>query len=701
MIWLKERGMRVRDAVKARFEALTTHQRVVALSTFLTRPTTRASLLAVASAAAILLLRLTPLDAAVRNNVENRFLFWARPAAESPGLDPRIKIFSFDDQAVGRLKALDVSLDDWGKMLAQLDERRPAMILIDKLFDRPSSAEEGARFAATLNALRTPVVADAFVTPDKIRFRDPLALDRPEFSYAELGAWRDAVPWLALTAPGHVYGPLATFAASFQRLGHAVYDSSSRIHPLMRVSEEHVVPHWAVYAAGRPRVDRDGTLYLGDRPVPLDAKGRMQVNVDRRDVYAKRGYSVIGLVEAGRRKLPVSVVDEGDFVVILPAMFTGNTDWRETPYGAMQGGYIMTALLQSVLTGKYLTLFDDATLPTLACGALALALGHFAPPALVAALLLVLIGAYLGGATLLFVKAGTIVPFILPLANAAVTATLVSAERFRAAQLERLRVTHALRTAQAVQESYIARPKFEGRGLRIEGFYQSAEECGGDFWGHFSPRHGIEYVIVADVTGHGVPAALVTAVSFSVMRMVAEMWERHSPSMRPSDVLAYANRVLCATHADKTTMTMFVLELDLTTGVATFANAGHNMPYFVQPKGREGVNQTKPFKVLAVPPSPVLGTATTSTFTDKSMPFLPGDQFVLFSDGLIENSNKAGEPWGKRRLQQTLAENAGAFEPLMAALVSAAADFVAEPRDDDTTVVVVEILQKTSLESAA
>ncbi|WP_218110083.1 HAMP domain-containing protein, partial [Oligoflexus tunisiensis] len=80
---------------------------------------------------------------------------------------------------------------------------------------------------------------------------------------------------------------------------------------------------------------------------------------------------------------------------------------------------------------------------------------------------------------------------------------------------EKTRLSQALSTAQTVQNTFFKDTRIRNGRLNITSFYKPASECGGDWWGRFSLSHGKELILIGDATGHGVPAALVTAMAYT------------------------------------------------------------------------------------------------------------------------------------------------------------------------------------------
>ena len=630
---------------------------------------------------------------AVEVQISQRLLFSIRAALAKPVIDARIKIFSYDDKTASGLNAMDISLASWAKIFAALDQRHPKGIFIDKLFDKPYSVDEMRQFVEAVRGTKAPVYVDSFLSRDKIRFRPELSADRPYNRPSWFG--RDALSadeWPRVVSEFQ-YGPSSGLTAAFTGFGHAVYEESGRIRPVVRLSDDKLVPHWALLAADSIHI-KHNKLVVNGVPVGLDHQGRTIVNVQPRQVYASSAYAMITLVQFADQGKPISVVREGDYVIILPAMYTGNTDWRETPLGAMQGGYIMTALLDSVLRGNWLLPIEDWGVSIVV---LSLA-GGIAAATLPLVWTWIGIGSFLLLSSLLvpaaFIYLNIMLPWVLPTVGLMVSALAVSAQRSVQSQMEKVRMDEELATAHIVQESFLPKVGATGSQFEVASFFRSATECGGDFWGHYVLSPDRELFIIGDATGHGVPAALVTAMSFATCVTVAGGGGGEAARGSPAEILKSLNHVLVATKTGQSTMTSFVAIWDKTSQILTYSNCGQNFPYLISAPapGHEGRLTIKP---LMGATSSIMGMEETEiAFENATVDFHPGDVFFMYTDGLIENASEKGEAFGKIRLLNLLRTKQNRPAELVEAIkASATSHFGKQPLNDDFTVVAASLTQ--------
>lgn len=271
-------------------------------------------------------------------------------------------------------------------------------------------------------------------------------------------------------------------------------------------------------------------------------------------------------------------------------------------------------------------------------------------------------------------------------------------EGLMAERLEKARLEAELQTAKMVQDAFFPKNQEPEEHFQLTSFFQPASECGGDWWGTYrlSPHHRL--VCIADATGHGVPAALVTAMVFAAASVMSRRYiEGDQTEYSPAELLLELNKTLCATSGTKLTMTFFALVFDLKKGTMRFANAGHNFPILI----RKEVSPQQRVSLQSI--NNPLGMYEDSTFENgKDMPILPGDRILFYTDGLIECTNKEEDQWGRRRLLKTLQKHQDEpVEQFKDSLLKTAYDhFAGYPAADDLTVVITEVSEKWSAEES-
>ncbi len=216
--------------------------------------------------------------------------------------------------------------------------------------------------------------------------------------------------------------------------------------------------------------------------------------------------------------------------------------------------------------------------------------------------------------------------------------------------------------------------------FQIAGRSQAVSDLGGDYFDYFALDERFAVVLVGDVTGHGVPAALLMAMAKSAVKI------------RPPDAaravvptLEHLNAHLFETIKRKRLMTMLYGVIDAREHRFTFGNAGHSFPYFFS---RSTGNATL-VECAAYP----LGARRQGRFEERQVAFAPGDQLVLYTDGLVEALTEAGHPVGYDGFRQLLEKACGpvgsATEALDGILNAFRQTTGNRPCDDDLTLIVL------------
>jgi hypothetical protein len=217
--------------------------------------------------------------------------------------------------------------------------------------------------------------------------------------------------------------------------------------------------------------------------------------------------------------------------------------------------------------------------------------------------------------------------------------------------------------------------------LVVAAAYRPAEQVSGDFYDAFRIGDGRIAIVVGDVSGKGVPAALVTGVMHGAVRSSA--WsESTSAHERESGRL---NLLLCEKASGARYATMLWCYYEPLTRRLCYVNAGHYPPLLIRDGG-----QGPAIVRLDAGGGPVLGVLPAARYEQARVEVCPGDVLVLYSDGLTEAANAAGEEYGESRLREFLA-TAGAGNPdaVRDAILTSVSAFLgaAPPRDDLTLVV--------------
>jgi sigma-B regulation protein RsbU (phosphoserine phosphatase) len=204
-----------------------------------------------------------------------------------------------------------------------------------------------------------------------------------------------------------------------------------------------------------------------------------------------------------------------------------------------------------------------------------------------------------------------------------------------------------------------------------------AREVGGDFYDYFWLSDQKIGIVIADVSGKGVPAALFMAVSRTLLRAIAPS------AASPGACLALANDLLSQDNEATMFVTLFYGILDTATGELDYANGGHNPPYLIGPGGE--VSQLPGTGGMA------LGVMEGTPFAEGRTRLEAGSTLLLYTDGVTEAFNAADEEYGELRLAQHLAGSTGeTVEVLLKRLFDSVHQFAdGAPQSDDITCLAV------------
>ena len=181
--------------------------------------------------------------------------------------------------------------------------------------------------------------------------------------------------------------------------------------------------------------------------------------------------------------------------------------------------------------------------------------------------------------------------------------------------------------------------------LEIHASMTPALEVGGDFYDFFPLEHGRMGVVMADVSGKGVPAALFMMVSRTLMKGTA------IGESDPCKAVSEVNRMLVESNEEAMFVTLFYSTFDPATGRLAFANGGHNLPYIVKKDGSVEQIACDSGLVLAVVPD--------FDFPAGALELDPGDLVFFYTDGITEAMDEEGEEFGEDALVRVLEATAG------------------------------------------
>jgi serine phosphatase RsbU (regulator of sigma subunit) len=238
---------------------------------------------------------------------------------------------------------------------------------------------------------------------------------------------------------------------------------------------------------------------------------------------------------------------------------------------------------------------------------------------------------------------------------------------------------HDLVLAAQVQRQVLPKPPI-CPALELAAAMQTAQLLGGDYYDFFQISESVVDVVIADVSGHGAAASLLMPSLAVALRLRARELEG------PAAIIKDLDTVLKQITSTATFVTMFYGRFDQSNRTLQYANGGHNPPLLVRTRTGESLTLKEA--------GPILGILNQAEYTDTVVTMEHGDILTLFTDGVTEQENEAGDEFSLSRLQQIIVsqqtESAAALVAHVTDAVSAFAG--AKQQADDLTLVVVKIL---------
>jgi len=245
---------------------------------------------------------------------------------------------------------------------------------------------------------------------------------------------------------------------------------------------------------------------------------------------------------------------------------------------------------------------------------------------------------------------------------------------------EKERISAELNVAAKIQADLLPKifPPFpEKKEIDLFASMSPAKEVGGDFYDFFMVDDHRLALVIADVSGKGVPAALFMVIAKTLIKNRLMMGES------PADVLMNVNSQLCEENDAEMFVTVWTAVLDLDTGEVVEANAGHEYPALLGTDGR--------FELVKTKHSPAIGVMEGLRFRQREFRMEPGQKLFVYTDGVTEATNADLQLFGEARLMETLNRNTDkTVTELLGAIRHDVDQFVGDaPQFDDLTMLAI------------
>lgn len=243
--------------------------------------------------------------------------------------------------------------------------------------------------------------------------------------------------------------------------------------------------------------------------------------------------------------------------------------------------------------------------------------------------------------------------------------------------LEQERLEREMHLAAEIQRQILPKGAPQVAGYQLAGWNRPAREVGGDYYDMFPTLDGRMGLVVGDVSGKGIPAALLVSTLHSALRLLVDQAGIGPP------LLEKLNRHILESSMPNKFITMFLAELDLESGRLLYVNAGHNPGLLLRRDGR-----IEELGSGGVP----LGLLPGSRYQAREVTLDSGDLLCLYSDGITEAESVEEEEHGTERLGEVL--RARHEEPALQVVLDAVRESVEEftrgqPQGDDQTLLLV------------
>jgi sigma-B regulation protein RsbU (phosphoserine phosphatase) len=243
-------------------------------------------------------------------------------------------------------------------------------------------------------------------------------------------------------------------------------------------------------------------------------------------------------------------------------------------------------------------------------------------------------------------------------------------------------VDRELKVVGDIQHSLLPKEMPAIETLELAAAYRTSQRAGGDYYDFFPLCDGSWGILIADVSGHGTPAAVVMAITHSIAHLYP------NKSIAPGQMLEFVNRHLASRYTSEfgAFVTAFYGVYDPRRRTLTYSSAGHNPPRL----RRCGESEVTPLDGARNIP---LGLLTDVKYPDVTHPLHPGDRIIFYTDGITEAQNRAGEMFGLRRLDFLLETGCGEDPASIVKNLMASVEAFSEgaAATDDRTVIVANV----------
>lgn len=206
-------------------------------------------------------------------------------------------------------------------------------------------------------------------------------------------------------------------------------------------------------------------------------------------------------------------------------------------------------------------------------------------------------------------------------------------ENIRKIEGEKERIKTELDIARKIQQSNLPREAIKNEYFTVNGYSQPAKEVGGDFFDYYNINEDNLAIVIGDVSGKGIPAALLATTTQSIIK---ELFKSEND---PSKILYTLNNQVCENNSEVMFITMWLGIYNKSSKTLTFSNAGHNPPI---------IKENGKFNFLKVDEGIVLGIIEDFKFKNETVQL--NNEIIIYTDGIIDANNKNNKRYGEKNL---------------------------------------------------
>ena len=625
----------------------------------------------------VILFSLVATYSVVGNYIKERFVSYLEFNTRSKlGQDVKIaknlKILVKDDNLIAHMGKPNLSMDEWVEILQSVAAHKPKAIYIDKIFSitgfKESDTSKKEKFNEAIEKIMdidVPIFIGASIHPTKIPLREPLQFedfihkkniyvgnnpDKNSFSKA-----------FRYTAKKNIYSRHNAYKSAFQSAS-IDYIGQRYINPLLRVDDEHVLPHLGIIPAQK-YLFKDGDFFINDRNIGLDNQ-KIMTNYLKPSTFMSQTKTLKNLIRRIERTRVTgkfyryAFLNEGDHVFIIPEFFTGSTDFKGSPFGDVFGGIVPASIMNSVLLNEWIREFDSPVGLILYLVLVAIIVTNLIPLwgwsyLIISNTFICVLGlsvfsyfsvaipwfftalfSFVLGASLLILKARTEKKRQEIIEEMKLETEMISKENLLFEENQKVLLQEKREAAMiAAAFSPDKIPKWDH--LKITGHHKCFDAASGDWFFFERSKDGqLCHTIMCDITGHGVQAALIVSTCKTVLNTVKEnnpdsinQWDF------PLKYLKMLNNILYIQGKTHHVTTFAGITVEPHSNKLHYVTCAHPPPVF----HKKGEPLEKP-KLLRMRNDPV-GYEPEILTKMETINFEPGDKLVVHTDGIPITEN--------------------------------------------------------------